>query len=264
MHEPITTYNQQDKTGSFWNRMAKHYPDPLDTKTLSDTRKVISIVKGRGVETARSTILDIGCGTGTYTLPLARDAKAVTGLDDSDAMLERLTASISSSGLQNVLYPVKASWRNIDITRAGFEKAFDIVWASMTPALRSGEDFNKMERCSKNWCVYIGWGKKRKNSLMEEIFKLHGLKYGPPPGVGAAYDILVQSGKNPSLDYFETSWDWTGTVHEAVEDMESFIEMQGESPDKKLINTVLARYEQEGTVSHTTYAEEGILVWQVL
>ena len=89
----------------------------------------------------------------------------------------------------------------------GFEKAFDIAWISMSPAVQTLQDFEKMEKCAGKWCVYIGWGRKRKNALMEEVFNLHNLDYGPPAGVEAAYDILVRSGRTPSLDYFETSWD---------------------------------------------------------
>ena len=44
---------------------------------------------------------------------------------------------------------------------------------------------------------------------------------------------------------------------------EFFIEMQGGKPDRSLIETVLGRYERQGMVSHTTYAKEGIMVWQV-
>lgn len=256
------TYNQPDKYTAFWNRMAEHYPDPLDEKTLSETNEAISIIKGRGVEIDRASILDIGCGTGTYTLPLSRDAEAVTGLDDSDVMIERLTSSISLSGIRNV-YPVKASWKDIDIKASAFEKAFDIVWASMTPAIKARQDFNKMERCSKKWCVYIGWGGKRENRLMEEIFELHGLKYGPPQGVEGAYDIVTQAGRTPSLDYFEAEWDWTGSVDEAIEDVECFLEMQGGKPDHSIIEAVVGRYEQDGMISHSTSVKEGIMVWKV-
>ena len=255
-------YNQKDRFSAFWDRMALHYPHPFDEKTLAETHEVFSLVKSKGVEIFQSTILDIGCGNGIYSLPLARDAAMVIGLDDSETMIALLTGTISSSGIQNVR-PVKASWKDIDISEFGFEKAFDIVWTSMTPAIQTKKDFNRMERCSKNWCVYIGWGRKRKNALMEEGFESHGLHYGPPVGVQAAYDILVQSGRTPSLDYFESSWGWSGKVEDALEDMICFIEMQGGHPDRSSIEKTLDRHEQEGRISHTTDVEEGIIVWQV-
>lgn len=262
MNSSNTTYNQQDRYGAFWNRMAEHYPDPLDAKTLSETNEILSIVKGKGVEIHGADILDIGCGTGTYSLPLADDAETVTGLDNSDAMVDRLTELIAFSGVRNV-YPVKASWKDIDIIKSGFERAFDIVLASMTPAVQTQQDFDKMEGCSKKWCVYIGWGRKRENELMEEMFKLHGLDYGPPSGAGVACDMLAQAGRRPSVDYFETFWDWTGNVDEAVEDIECFIEMHGGQADRDLIEKSLHRFEHQGSIFHRTFAEEIIMVWQV-
>ena len=152
----------------------------------------------------------------------------------------------------------------MDIQNSGFEKAFDIVWASMTPAIRTAEDFNRMEQCTRKFCVYIGWGRKRENALMEEVFNLHNLQFGPPPGAGAAYDILTGLGRHPSLDYFETSWMWAGSVENAVEDMVCFIEMQGGSPSRTLIRQTLDRHEQDGLIRHSTHVEEGVLVWQIM
>jgi len=90
---------------------------------------------------------------------------------------------------------------------------------------------------------------------------LHGLHYVSPPGVGAAYDILTGSGRNPSLDYFETSWDWTWTTEEMLKAMAFYIEMQGGRLRLDLIEKLLACHERDGLVSHTTYAEEGLMVW---
>jgi hypothetical protein len=98
---------------------------------------------------------------------------------------------------------------------------------------------------------------------MEEAFRLHDLRYEPPPGAGAAYDILVRARRNPSLDYFETSWDWTGPPEDALEDIVCFIEMQGGRARRDAIKKLLDRHGPDGLISHTTHVEEGILVWPV-
>jgi SAM-dependent methyltransferase len=247
---------------AFWERMALHYPLPFDDKTLAHTRRVLSLVKSKGVEFSGASVLDIGCGNGTYALPLGAEAARVTGLDDSETMIRRMIRVMEAEGIQNVRV-VKAAWKDIDISAHGFEKAFDIAWISMSPAVQKAEDFVRMERCARKWCVYIGWGRKRKNSLMEEIFRLHGIQYGPPPGAGAAHDILARSGKKVSLDYLETSWEWSGTTEDALEDAVCFLEINGERAHRDLIRKTLDLHERNGFIHHTTYVEEAILVWPV-
>ena len=261
MPEKKNNYSKERFT-RFWERMARTYPLPFDEKTLAETQKVISLVKNQGLSFSKAHILDIGCGTGIYTLPLAAQAAQVTGMDDSDAMIGRMKGVISARGIENV-QAVKASWQDMDIQESGFEKAFDIVWASMTPALRTVQDFCRMEQCAKTWCVFIGWGQKRKDALMQEVFDLHGLEFGPPPGAEAARKILESLGRTPSIDYFETSWTWSGSLADALENMACFIEMQGKTADDDQIRKVVNRHQQNGEVQHVTEVEEGIMVWQV-
>jgi SAM-dependent methyltransferase len=255
-------YRQQKRFSAFWERMALRYPLPFEDKTPADTHRVLSLVKSKGVKFLKASVLDIGCGTGIYSLPLAYEVDMVTGLDDSETMIARMTDIMQSEDIQNV-QPVKAAWKDIDISASGFEKAFDIVWISMSPAVQTVQDFERMEKCARKWCVYIGWGRKRKNALMEEVFSLHGIHYGPPSGVGAAYDILVHSGRTPSLDYFETSWEWTGPAEDALEDIVCFIEMQGGRARRDLIKKTLECHERDGLIHHTTDVEEGVMVWPV-
>ena len=252
---------QSDNRGELWERMALRYPLPFDEKTLAETNKVIDLVRSRGVVMQHATVLDIGCGTGIFSLPLAREAGMVTGLDDSPRMLGRMSDVASSHGLKNVRC-VKGSWKTIDISEFAFRKAFDIVWVSMSPAVQTRQDFERMEQCARQWCVYIGWGRKRINPLMEEIFNLHELRFGPPPGVGAAYEILRRTGRTPSLDYFETSWDSAESVEDTLEEMVGFVEMHGGRARRDVIEKVLTRHARNGRVPQTTDVEEGLMVWR--
>jgi SAM-dependent methyltransferase len=124
MEAEMTTLNsaqlQADQFKDFWNRMAEHYPLPFDEKVLADTDRVIALARKRGVKIAGRTVLDIGCGTGIYALPLAREAAAVTGLDDSRQMITRFKGEIDNAGLRNVQV-VKASWKDIDFFETSWE-----------------------------------------------------------------------------------------------------------------------------------------------
>lgn len=83
---------------AFWNERAKVFDEQV-TITYGEAYK-------RTVEGAlryikkEDNVLDIGCGTGIVTLPMAERAASVTGLDTSDRMLElaRQKAETSQSG----------------------------------------------------------------------------------------------------------------------------------------------------------------------
>lgn len=253
----------EDRFKRFWEMRAGTYPMAFDNDQIKKTLRIISLVKDKGVDIKSKKILDIGCGTGIYTLPLAREAESVTGLDFSDTMIERLREEAVRNNFSNVDI-IKGSWQDVDIMAARLKKSFDIVWCSMSMAIRDKEDFQKMEDCSKDWCVYNGWGRKRKNALMEEAFRVHGLNYGPPhQGVAVAYNVLKDTGRSPVIDYFDDSWEWEGTVDEAIEDLAGFIETRGSTADRTKLRELLGCNVQDGLIRHTTYVEQGVIVWHV-
>jgi SAM-dependent methyltransferase len=63
----------------------------------------------------RTTILEVACGTGRLTLPLARDGHDVTGLDASPAMLARARAKARAAKLKPAF--VQADMRSFRLGR---------------------------------------------------------------------------------------------------------------------------------------------------
>lgn len=252
----------EDKFKKFWDFKAKRYPLPFEQRSISTAKKVIEIVKGRGVVLRNARILDIGCGTGNYTLPLAQEAASVTGVDFSESMINRFTEEVAKNNFLNVS-SLCISWKNADIISLSFEKSFDIVWSAMSMAVRDEADVRKMEACSRNWCVYVGWGGVRKNPLMEEIFKAHDTPFEPPPGAKNISNILNQMNHSYSLDFIDTSWEWCGSLEDAVEDISAHIEVFGGTPKIKNITDIILKNSKEGLLKHTTQARMGIITWQV-
>lgn len=251
-----------EKIKKFWDKRAKKYPLPYDESVYKRTILVLGKIKELGCKFKNKRVLEIGAGTGVYTLPISKEAKEIVAIDPSDEMLKILTEQIKIHNITNVeVY--KNFWQEIDIDKLKFRKNFDIVLSAMTPAVKTTEDLIKMENCSKNWCIYIGWGRKRENLLKSEIFRLHGIDFKPPNGVLKIYKILNEIGRKPYLEFFETSWQWQGTIEEALEDIENFLELQKVKPDTKKILDILNSKFPKGIVTHETNAEQGFLVWTV-
>lgn len=104
------------------------------------------------------TVLDLFCGIGNFTLPLARRAQHVVGVEGGALMVERGNANAAHNGINNVTFyaanlmepPINAPWMKqtydkilLDPPRAGakeilpFFKQFDakrVVYVSCNPA----------------------------------------------------------------------------------------------------------------------------------
>lgn len=77
--------------------------------------------------TADDTVLEIGPGLGRLTIPLAQTARAVTAVDPSAGMLQRLRARADAQRITN-LRTVHGAWE--DVERAGDVEPHALVVAS--------------------------------------------------------------------------------------------------------------------------------------
>lgn len=100
-------WNEEKKSGrkfddvkelSFWRQLAPYYSDQFnlyrDVPGLKE--KIFSII-GEG-----ESVIDLGCGTGNFTIPLAAQCNRLLALDFSPAMLFQLTKKINEYQISNV------------------------------------------------------------------------------------------------------------------------------------------------------------------
>lgn len=250
-----------EKSRELWKLKSKKYPSAFDPDTLQKTMKIIRMVRDHGFRISDTRVLDIGCGTGIFTLPLAKEAQQATGVDFSEDMLARLEATASENAIKNVS-TICLSWHDADLKDLGFIKAFDSAWASMTMAVQSIADLEKMQNCARDFCVYVGWGRKRENRLKRQIFRSHGLELKPSDSAGRTLKNLELMGVKPKLQYFDALWRWQGSIDEAVDEMSAHVAAQGAEPDLVLIKKILSEYAPDGIVEHTTEVEQGLIIWQ--
>ncbi len=243
----------------FWDLKAAKYPRPFEKNSLDGALAVLDKLRRAGADFAGRDVLDIGCGTGNYGLLFAGQARRVLCLDFSGEMLAVLRREAAAAGLSNVETEL-ASFPDYEPgPRAG---SFDLVFASMTPAVRTPADVEKMERLCRGACVYIGWAGRRESPVSDALLAAHGVKPSTPPGFNNVRDILARRGRGYTAETFEVSWTWQGTVAQGVEEFSARVRLDGKEPDARLLENELLKTFPDGKVSLTTSATEGLLIWR--
>ncbi len=110
-----------------WDRRASDFNRQMASPEKKDKDDYISRMLDCIEVRPDWSVLDIGCGPGALTIPLARKAKSVTALDISPQMLKYLRENAEKSGLENIHY-IQAAWQEaLSATTLG---AHDVVVAS--------------------------------------------------------------------------------------------------------------------------------------
>ena len=102
--------------------IVKHYDDifPLHAETYSFIRE--DLVPG-------DKVLDVACGTGTYTIPLQKEGILACGLDLEESMIERAEIKSLEEGVQGDF--VVSNMLNIDLVSDGDLRRIYIIGNSL-------------------------------------------------------------------------------------------------------------------------------------
>nr|WP_054858354.1 class I SAM-dependent methyltransferase [Methanobacterium formicicum] len=100
---------------------------------------------------SNDSVLDIGCGNGVITIPLAQKAIKVTAMDISSKMLEILMKNAKDSGLNNIN---TFNQRIEDVTEEDVGK-HDVVVASrsLNGVSDIGKELEKINNIAKKKCL---------------------------------------------------------------------------------------------------------------
>ncbi len=245
----------------FWDIKAKKYPRAFDKKNYQDSLSLIKKIEELGVSFEKKKIADIGCGTGNYSLVLAQKASEVFCLDFSCEMIKILKEDAFLNGIKNISVEL-SSFQTFEAENK--KKYFDISFASMTPAIKIKEDVLKMESICKEFCVFIGWAGKRENKVADRIIKAHGIEPYHPKGFLEVRDILKERNIEFKEYSFDSSWVWTGTMDEAIEDFSARIRIEDIQPHREKIISILKDEFPSGNIEMRTLAFQGLLIWKPL
>ena len=228
------------KDKDFWNKRARSFPGHRDGDTYQ--AKVLEIIEKNGVSFDGLTVLDLGCGSGAYSIRLAKKAKILTALDISDGMLENLKKSAEENGIKNIEY-INADWSEYFP-----DKKFDIIFASLTPALKDENSVEKVINYSKKWFINIVFASPMTNDLLQGLFEIHNLeqksrnKFEP-----VAENYFIKNNLKFSKYFLKGQWETLRNYEEMTNNCYDIIKAHGEEPNMEKIEKYIENFKDKET-----------------
>lgn len=248
-----------DRQAAFWDARAADYVDPRAPLHRARQAERMERLPRDAQPRPGLRVLDVGAGTGSLSLHAAEQGAEVTALDLSGKMLERLSEFVRPRAIATV----QADWRAFNPEAAGFGRAFDIVCAQMVPSFREVSDFARLERCSRRWCVFIGWGRARRDPWLEVAFAAHHLPWEVPAGVPLAKQLLRELGRDVVPAYWRETWSRTRSMAAAIRDATDHLFVRGVDADPRLLRDELSRIAAGDALVDESVVEIGLLAWRI-
>ena len=198
-----------EKADETWSKFAPMY----DFMSSLERRYTLAQVDEMILDKTDS-VLDIGCGIGRLTVPVAKRVAKVTALDVAGGMLEYCTQNVRAAGLTNVRAK-KLDWKNAVIGKD--IETHDVAFASRSVGLN---DILKLNQVANKYAFLLSFA--RYPSLRHVSLELlQGLKEDAPDpaesaaedwrslGYNVTFNILYDLGLDPMVHVIEDGFERT-------------------------------------------------------
>jgi len=183
-----------------------------------------------------TTVLDIGAGSGRWTIPLAKIAKTVTAVEPSSAMVDNLRRNIASAKLNNIQI-TQSSWEDAIV------KPHDITICAH--AMYSSPDLasfvRKIERYTTRTC-YLAIRLPPSDGIIGELsLSIYGRHHDSPNAI-IAYNALYSIGIYANVLVESDIYNWTdNTFEEAFARAKRHLRLQSSITYDTLIRDTLSK-----------------------
>jgi len=253
---------------AFWNAQASKLARWLaEEHTKKRVDYITNWLEQQKVFHPEMEVLDIGAGAGAFTIPIARQVKKVVALEPASAVMAVLREKITAAGLSNVDF-LEKEWEKIDPQEDQLIKRFDLVFASLVPAIKDPEAISKMIACSRQWCFLCDFAGWRFTPARNDLWRTFFGEDMPPPGNNIIYPLLYLyfSGYCPSFTVWREEREEELTPEEAISGLKYFFHNYLEVTSE--VTETITRYVTErasGGVFRDKYqARRGMLLWKTV
>lgn len=206
------------------------------------------------------SVLDIGCGEGVITIPLAKKVSEVTAVDLSGEMLELLREKAQKEGLNNLKY-LNGDLRDLDLEKIG---KYDVVVASRSlNGVMEIEDTIKKINKIGNYVYITLWGPegRKYEQIARDLLNKEHSKY---PSYIYVYNMLYKMGITANVEKLEC--DTVNNYNNIEEAMDRYRWKLGDlnSEEEKILRDHLEKtliVKEDGTLENPYEKPDWVLIW---
>ncbi len=182
---------------AFWDTRAKRFAARMSPATATRDPFYRRLRRSTG---RRSTMVDVGCGPGRFTLALAPHVAAVTALDPSGRMLDICRKQARARGLANVTC-VQGRWEETEVPSVDVAfSSYVLTLVADAPRFLAKLDASATER------AFLYLGAYTADAIMDPLWRhFHGSSRKPGPTYLDAADVLRELGVVPEIEVVEVA-----------------------------------------------------------
>ena len=222
-------------------------------------KEVAQILKDARVLESCGTLLDLGCGTGGFSLAFAQQGMQVTAVDMDYPSLLVLSNRAKANGLE--IETERTMWE-----RYNPKSKFDVVFSSMCPAICDYRELLRFEGMgSKYGCLIAvsrgSYDKHRKQLIQELDAKPRGMT----TEAMWYYNILYLMGRQPNVWNFTRHFEHQAPIEKLVEQNKVYFQIFGISPEESepKLRAYYKRHAIDGIVPDESHINTQLIWWKI-
>jgi 2-polyprenyl-3-methyl-5-hydroxy-6-metoxy-1,4-benzoquinol methylase len=185
-----------------------------------------------------ATVLDIGAGTGDWSILLSRRAKHVTAIEPSNAMIDVMKESLASGKITNVRI-VQGSWPDVTVEPHDYSLCSHAMYGYPDLA----EFVQRMAACTRRMCFMLLRAASL-NSIRAEAAQHIWDQPLDSPNFTIAYNVLLQNGIFANV-LMENTGFWkprtSSSREEALESLRHYLGLNESSGHEEYLRELLQR-----------------------
>ncbi|MDO4867980.1 MAG: class I SAM-dependent methyltransferase [Clostridia bacterium] len=222
--------------------------------------KIAEYLKQKGCISEQLSVLDIGAGCGSYTLPLARRSAWVRALDMSAQSLLVIRRRAQKAGIGNILCEQEA-WE-----RFNGEQSYGFVFSAMCPAICNYDELRRMEKLSRGYCGLVTVARGSYDLHRRELMRR--LDVRPIGGMATEaqryFDILTLMGRKPEIATYFVHEEYDRNPEEFCQTNEVYMSLFGIDPARASqgIRAYCDEVAEDGVIHDVSHLNLALITWK--